>query len=247
MNRSIERCAMLDIHKSQITACVRVRDEAGGRREEVREFAATTSGLLTLADWLRSWLSDGDRDGVHRRVLAGRCLYLLEDEFECRLYNARLSSSRPRSQERRSKTPSLGLPAARILGLVPAELRAGAAAAANCATWSGRSQGEDPGAHPVRSSGWEKTLAGRRGSSSPRSPRSVLGVLRPADVFDALISGHRTTRKILAELAKGTLRKKIPALRRSAPKAASPGHHALLIVPNARADRLPRRNDRHAV
>ena len=54
MNRLIERCAMLDIHKSQITACVRVPDGAGGRRQEIREFATTTSGLLTLADWLRS-------------------------------------------------------------------------------------------------------------------------------------------------------------------------------------------------
>ena len=34
MNRLIERCAMLDIHKSQITACVRVTDDAGGRRSQ---------------------------------------------------------------------------------------------------------------------------------------------------------------------------------------------------------------------
>ena len=41
MNRLIERCAMLDIHKSQITACVRVPDDVGGRRQEIREFATT--------------------------------------------------------------------------------------------------------------------------------------------------------------------------------------------------------------
>ena len=55
MNRLIERCAMLDIHKSQITACVRVPDGDGGRHQEVREFQTVTSGLLTLADWLRSY------------------------------------------------------------------------------------------------------------------------------------------------------------------------------------------------
>ena len=55
MNRLIERCAMLDIHKSQITACVRIPDGASGRRQEIREFVTTTSGLLTLADWLRSY------------------------------------------------------------------------------------------------------------------------------------------------------------------------------------------------
>ena len=47
MDRLIERCSMLDIHKSQITACVRVPDDAGERQQEIREFAATTAGLLT--------------------------------------------------------------------------------------------------------------------------------------------------------------------------------------------------------
>src|SRR5436309_14202057 len=55
MNRLIERCAMLDIHKSQITACVRVPDDRAGRRQEICEFRTTTAGLITLADWLRSW------------------------------------------------------------------------------------------------------------------------------------------------------------------------------------------------
>ena len=88
MNRLIERCAMLDIHKSQITACVRVPDDAGGRRQEIREFATTTSGLLTLADWLRSWavtVVGMESTGVYWRAV----FYLLEDEFECQLYNAR--------------------------------------------------------------------------------------------------------------------------------------------------------------
>ena len=88
MDRLIERCAMLDIHKSQITACVRVPDDAGGRRQEVREFHSTTSGLLLLADWLRSWavtVVGMESTGVYWRAV----YYLLEDEFECRLYNAR--------------------------------------------------------------------------------------------------------------------------------------------------------------
>lgn len=38
MNRLIERCAMLDVHKAQVTACVRVPDGDGGRRQEVRKF-----------------------------------------------------------------------------------------------------------------------------------------------------------------------------------------------------------------
>jgi len=38
---------MLDIHKEQITACVRVPDGDGGRQQEIREFVTTTSSLLT--------------------------------------------------------------------------------------------------------------------------------------------------------------------------------------------------------
>ena len=86
MDRLIERCAMLDIHKSQITACVRVPD--GGRRQELCEFRTTTAGLLTLAEWLRGWavtVAGMESTGVYWRPV----FYLLEDEFECRLYNAR--------------------------------------------------------------------------------------------------------------------------------------------------------------
>jgi len=75
VNRLIERCAMLDIHKSQITACVRAPDDVGGRRREIREFATTSSGLLTLADWLRSCsvtVVGMESTGVYWRVLTKR-------------------------------------------------------------------------------------------------------------------------------------------------------------------------------
>jgi transposase len=88
MNRLIERCAMLDIHKSQITACVRVPEHVGGRRQEVREFRTTTAGLVTLADWLRSYavtVVGMESTGVYWRAV----FYLLEDEFECQLFNAK--------------------------------------------------------------------------------------------------------------------------------------------------------------
>ena len=88
MNRLIERCAMLDVHKSQITACVRVPDGQGGRRQEIQEFRSTTAGLITLADWLRSYavtVIGMESTGVYWRAV----FYLLEDEFDCRLYNAR--------------------------------------------------------------------------------------------------------------------------------------------------------------
>ena len=79
---------MLDIHKEQITACVRVPDGDGGRQQEIREFVTITSGLLTLADWLRSYgvtVVGMESTGVYWRAV----FYLLEDEFECQLFNAR--------------------------------------------------------------------------------------------------------------------------------------------------------------
>ncbi len=48
----VERCAFLDVHRDTVMACARTPDGHGGRREEVVEFATTTSQLLELADWL---------------------------------------------------------------------------------------------------------------------------------------------------------------------------------------------------
>ena len=43
----------LDVHKAQVTACVRV---PGGRErvQEVAQFATTVRGLLVLRDWLQA-------------------------------------------------------------------------------------------------------------------------------------------------------------------------------------------------
>jgi transposase len=44
------RCAGLDVHKDNVVACVRIAE--GTLAQEVRSFATTTSGLLSLLDWL---------------------------------------------------------------------------------------------------------------------------------------------------------------------------------------------------
>ncbi|MGQ0826266.1 MAG: IS110 family transposase [Actinomycetota bacterium] len=48
----VERCAFLDVHRDTVMACVRGPGSSGGRREEVAEFATTTAQLLALSDWL---------------------------------------------------------------------------------------------------------------------------------------------------------------------------------------------------
>src|SRR5215210_5191387 len=52
MERMLERCAALDVHKRQVTACVHVPDSEGRRSELRAEFSTVTSELLALRDWL---------------------------------------------------------------------------------------------------------------------------------------------------------------------------------------------------
>ena len=42
----VERPAALDVHKAQVTACVRVPVKGGGREQHVAEFSTTVAGLL---------------------------------------------------------------------------------------------------------------------------------------------------------------------------------------------------------
>jgi transposase len=220
MNRLIERCAMLDIHKSQITACVRVPDDGGGRRQEIGEFAATTSGLITLADWLRSFavtVVGMESTGVYWRAV----FYLLEESSSAGSTTLAIFVTSP---GRKSDVQDAEW-GCQLLehGLVrpsfvptrpPRELR-------DLVRYrKAKIQERTREVQRV-----EKTLqdAGIKLSSVASE---VLGV-SARRMLDALISGTHDP-KILAELAKGTLRKKIPALR-EALEGRFTGHHALLI------------------
>jgi transposase len=52
MERVHERCGGLDVHKKTVMTCVRVVDEQGKSKKQVRTFGTTTPELLALADWL---------------------------------------------------------------------------------------------------------------------------------------------------------------------------------------------------
>src|SRR5690606_11036951 len=89
MDLLVARCAGLDVHKKQLTACLRWRDGEGGRREEVRTFGTTKGELERRAAWLESM-------GVTRVVMESTGSYwkpvwaVLEDaEFDLLLVNAR--------------------------------------------------------------------------------------------------------------------------------------------------------------
>jgi transposase len=88
METIVERPAALDVHKAQVTACVRVPGADGERVQELAEFQTTVRGLLALRDWLterRVTQVAMEATGVFWKPV----WYMLEDDFECLLVNAR--------------------------------------------------------------------------------------------------------------------------------------------------------------
>jgi transposase len=87
MDRLIEHCCGLDVHKDTIAACVRVPGPHGHRVQEVRIFGATTAELLALRDWLAAHgVTDVamESTGVYWKPV----FYVLEAHFRCLLVNA---------------------------------------------------------------------------------------------------------------------------------------------------------------
>ena len=88
METMVERPAALDVHKASVMACLRLPAADGGRDERVEQFATTVQGLLTLADWLEA-------HGVTQVAMEATGVYwkpvwaVLEDRFACMLVNAR--------------------------------------------------------------------------------------------------------------------------------------------------------------
>jgi transposase len=88
METIVERPAALDVHKAQVTACVRVPGPDGERVQEVAEFRTTVRGLLALRDWLAAHRVRQVAMGA-TGVFWKPVWHVLEDEFECLLVNAR--------------------------------------------------------------------------------------------------------------------------------------------------------------
>ena len=88
MDVIVERVGALDVHKAQVTACVRVPGEQHARVPHLAEFKTTVPGLLALGDWLKA-------HGVTQVTMEATSVYwkpvwhVLEDDFELMLVNAR--------------------------------------------------------------------------------------------------------------------------------------------------------------
>ena len=81
------RCCGLDVHKSSITACVRLHDGGGKPRKIVRRFGAMTNDLRAMASWLIE-------EGVTHVAMESTGVYwkpvwnILEGQFTLVLANA---------------------------------------------------------------------------------------------------------------------------------------------------------------
>jgi transposase len=87
MERQIERGCGLDVHRDTVAACVRVPGQGRQREQQVRTFGTTAGELLRLRDWLEEHGVTHvamESTGVYWKPI----FYVLEDVVTCLLVNA---------------------------------------------------------------------------------------------------------------------------------------------------------------
>ena len=216
----VERTAALDVHKAQVTACVRAPVEGSERAEAFAEFETTVRGLMTLRDWLsahRVTLVAMEATGVFWKPVWA----VLEDDFELLLVNARHVKQVPGRKTDVSDAAWLcqlaeaGLLRASFVPPKPIrELRA--------LTRYRKAQIKERQREANR---LHKALEDT-GIKLDCVAADILGASGRA-MLDALCAGT-TDPEVLADLARGRLRAKLPALR-EALEGRFDSTHALLI------------------
>jgi transposase len=201
----VKRAAALDVHKAQVTACVRVPGRRRERAQEVAEFQTTVRGLLALRAWLKA-------HRVSRVAMEATGVYwkpvwaILEDEFDCLLVNARHVKQVPGRKTDVSDAAWLcQLLEAGLLRrsfVPPKPIRA----VRNLTRYRKAQIGERQ-----REANRLHKLLEDTGIKFDCVASDILGASGRA-MLDALVAGT-TDPQVLAELAKGKLRGKIPALR----------------------------------
>jgi len=218
----VERCAGVDIGKDEIVACVRTpKPEGRGRRKQTRTFVSFTSGLEVMAEWFTA-------EGVTEVVMEATgsywkpVWYLLEDRgFDLKLVNAHHVRILPGRKSDVADAEWLAdlLEHGLLRGsfVPPPAIRQ---------LWDlTRYRKRLIQAHNSECQRIQKTLEDA-GIKLDSVASSVLGASGRA-MLSALIAGERDP-KVLAELAKGRLRSKMPELR-EALRGRFMDHHALLL------------------
>jgi transposase len=220
MEQIWERIAGLDVHKQTVTACVRVPGSDGGRRQEVRTFGTMAADLLGLRDWLSAHGVSHvamESTGVYWKPV----YYVLEEQMTCLLVNAAHVSKVPgrktdvRDCEWLAQLLEHGLLRGSFVPPQPIrELRDLTRYRAVLVQDRTR---EANRLHKVLTDAGIQ-LASVASNVLGKSGRAMLA---------ALVEGT-TDPEVLADLARGKLRRKLPALRGALVGRFRP-HHALLV------------------
>ena len=215
-----DRCCGLDVHQQTVVACLITPGPDGQPAKEVRTFGTMTADLLELADWLRAAACSQvamESTGVYWKPIWN----LLEDEFSLLLVNARHIKAVPgrktdvKDCEWLADLLRHGLLRASFVPDRPQrELRE--------LTRYRTALVRDRTAESNR---LHKTLEGANLKLS--SVASKLLSLSGRQILDALLAGT-TDPAVLADLAKGRLRAKLPQLERAL--AGSPGLHQHFLL-----------------
>jgi transposase len=217
----VERCAGLDVHKDLVVACVRLPGPTGERETKIASFSTFTEDLLTLRDWLVQLgvtRVGMEATGVYWKPV----LYVLEDGLDCWLLNARHMRNVPGRKTDVGDAQWIcqltehGL--VRASFVPPPEIRE-----IRELTRYRRTVIEERGRVAQR---LDKVLqdAGIKLSSVASN---ILGSSGRA-MLTALVSGTEDP-AVLADLAKGLLRKKLPQLRSALEGRFGPAH-AILVA-----------------
>lgn len=221
MELLIARCAGLDVHQATVVATVRVPGDAGDRRIVTETFGTMTPDLLALRDWLQAY-------GVTHVAMESTGVYwkpiyfLLEEAFTLLLVNAQHLKQVPgrKSDVRDSAwiAQLLEWGLLRSSLVLPAPMR-------------DLRELTRYRKHQIRDRAREVNRLHRvledAGLKLSTVATDVMGVSGRA-MLDALLQGT-TDPTVLADLAKGKLRKKLPALR-EALAGRFRAHHRILIT-----------------
>src|SRR5258706_6762708 len=219
MDQLIDRVAGLDVHKATVVATVRTPGTDGSRVSRTETFGTLTADLIALRDWLHAHGVTHvalESTGVYWKPI----YYVLEDMFQLFLIN--MLELKPVPGRKTDVTDSEWLAQLLECGVLkasfvpPPPIR------------ELRDITRDP-VPQVRDRSQEvkrlcKVLEDA-GIKLTSVATDVLGVSGRAMV-DALVAGT-TDPTVLADLARGTLRQKLPALRR-ARQGRFRRHHAFL-------------------
>lgn len=215
-----ERCAGLDVHQKTVVACVLLSSSDAVVRREVRTFGTMTSDLLALNDWLNGW-------GVEQVAMESTGVYwrpvfnLLEADHQIILVNAQHIKAVPgrktdvKDSEWLADLLRHGLLTASFIPPQPIrELR--------------------------ELTRYRKTLVQERAQEVNRlhkvleSANVKLAVVATdilgtsgRDMLAAILAGEQDA-AVVAELARGRLRAKLPALKQALEGRVSAQHRLLI-------------------